>query len=219
MPWPQAVIVVILLAGLVPIGLSASGLARIATNETAPSLTTSSVAKASTSPEANASPSTNSGTTPSPGASASPSPTSSPDSTGQATLPPTPRPTPVGTPAPPPPEPVSQAASASINPPPPLPGATPIPTPQPGLWRIEGYVVDENENPISNVCVRVGPPACGRYSLHTDDRGHYFLDVAQPLNGVTTMFDFYFEMPGRETVWWQFTPGGPIEFNVVLKKT
>src|SRR6266550_7656908 len=112
-PWPQAVIVVILLAGLVPIGLSASGLAQIATNETAPSPTTSSVAKASTSPEANASPSTNSGTTPSPGTSASPSPTSSPDSTGQATLPPTPRPTPVGTPAPPPPEPVSQAASAS----------------------------------------------------------------------------------------------------------
>jgi len=26
-------------------------------------------------------------------------------------------------------------------------------------------------------------------------------------------------MPGRETVWWHFTPGGPIEFNVVLKES
>jgi hypothetical protein len=128
-------------------------------------------------------------------------------------------PTPEGTAAPAPPEPVGEAASVTVSPPPPPPQATPTPSPEPGLWRIEGFVVDENGNPIQNVCVRVGRPPCQRYSLHTDERGHYFLDVAQPIDGVTkTMFDFRFEMPGHETVWWQFTPGGPIEFNVVLKK-
>ena len=32
-------------------------------------------------------------------------------------------------------------------------------------------------------------------------------------------YHFYFEMPGRETVWWHFVPTGPTEFNVVLKPT
>ena len=77
-------------------------------------------------------------------------------------------------------------------------------------------MVDESGNPLKNVCVVVGPHGCQRYSPHTDDQGHYFLDVAANKD-VTTAFDFYFEMPGRETVWWHFVPGGPIEFNVVLK--
>lgn len=81
-------------------------------------------------------------------------------------------------------------------------------------------MVDENGNPLANVCVVVGPRGCHRFSQRTDDQGHYFLDVAQPiLQGVNTTFDFYFEMPGHQTVWWQITPGGPIEFNVILKKT
>ena len=180
-------IVVILLAGLVPIGLSASGVARVGTSADAPSPTTSASASAQPSAE--------------------------------ATTPPTPRPTPEGTPAPHPSEPVDQAASASVIPPSPSPRATPTATPQPGLWRIQGYVVDENGNPLADVCVVVGPRGCLQYSLHTDEQGHYFLDVAQPLQGVNTTFDFYFEMPGRETIWWRVTPGGPIEFNVVLRKT
>jgi hypothetical protein len=127
-----------------------------------------------------------------------------------------PSPTPTGTPAPVPSDPVDTGASASVTPPSPPPQATPTPTPQPGLWRVEGYVVDESGNPLKNVCVVVGPHGCQKFSPHTDDQGHYFLDVAANKD-VTTAFDFYFEMPGRETVWWHVVPGGPIEFNVVLK--
>jgi hypothetical protein len=129
-----------------------------------------------------------------------------------------PSPTPTGTPAPAPSDPVDTGASASVTPPSPPPQATPTPTPQPGLWRVEGYVVDESGNPLKNVCVVVGPHGCQKFSPHTDDQGHYFLDVAATKE-VRTAFDFYFEMPGRETVWWHFVPGGPIEFNVVLKPT
>ena len=77
-------------------------------------------------------------------------------------------------------------------------------------------MVDPSGNPLQSVCVVVGPRGCQKYSPHTDDQGHYFLDVAANTNPKTS-FDFYFEMPGRETVWWHFTPDGPIEFNVVLK--
>jgi hypothetical protein len=79
-------------------------------------------------------------------------------------------------------------------------------------------VIDESGNPLKSVCVVVGPHGCQPYSPHTDDRGHYFLDVAASKD-VATAFDFYFEMPGRETVWWHFAPNGPVEFNVVLKTT
>ena len=124
--------------------------------------------------------------------------------------------TPEGTPAPKPSVAVDTAASASVTPPSPPPAATATPSPQPGLWRVEGYVVDESGNPLKNVCVVVGPRGCQKFSPHTDDQGHYFLDVAAATD-VKTSFDFYFEMPGRDTVWWHFTPDGPIEFNVVLK--
>jgi hypothetical protein len=129
-----------------------------------------------------------------------------------------PPPTPEGTPAPKPSVAVDTGASASINLPTPPASATPTPSPQPGLWRVEGYVVDESGNPLKNVCVVVGPHGCQKYSPHTDDQGHYYLDVAASKD-VTTAFDFYFETPGRETVWWHFTPAAPIKFNVVLKPT
>ncbi|HEV8537147.1 MAG TPA: hypothetical protein VGR87_15695 [Candidatus Limnocylindria bacterium] len=98
---------------------------------------------------------------------------------------------------------------------PPAPRATA--TPEPGLWRIEGYVVDEAGTPLENVCVVIGPHGCRPFSPHTDERGHYFLDVAA--SELTTAFDFYFEMPGRQTLWWRVVPRGPVEFNVVLKRT
>jgi hypothetical protein len=129
-----------------------------------------------------------------------------------------PAPTPSGTPAPAPSEAVDTGASASVTPPTPAPAATATPSPQPGLWRVEGYVVDEAGNPLKGVCVVVGPHGCQRFSPHTDEQGHYFLDVAATRD-VTTAFDFYFEMPGHETVWWHFVPAGPIEFNVVLKQS
>ena len=151
--------------------------------------------------------------TPTAPAKASASATTTPQPTASA---PVAAATPEGTPAPKPSEAVDTAASASVAPPSPPPAATPTASPQPGLWRVQGYVVDEAGSPLKNVCVVVGPHGCQKFSPHTDEQGHYFLDVAASKD-VTTAFDFYFEMPGRETVWWHFVPGGPIEFNVVLK--
>ena len=149
-----------------------------------------------------------------PAASASPELTASATPTAStvaiATEPP---PTPEGTPAPQPTAAVDTNASASVKPP---AKASPTATAQPGLWRVEGYVVDDSGSALANVCVVVGPHGCQKYSPHTDERGHYFLDVAATTDPPAS-FDFYFEMPGRETIWWHFTPTGPIEFNVVLK--
>ena len=104
------------------------------------------------------------------------------------------------------------AASADIKTPPPHPNASETPAPDAGLWRIEGYVVDENGKPLENACVVIGPNGCKGFSPHTDDRGYWFLDIAA---GRTT-FDFYFEIPGHHTVWWRVIPEGPTQFNVIL---
>ena len=133
---------------------------------------------------------------------------------GAETPPPTPVPTPSGTPAPVPSE--ATVESAEIQTPSPKPAATPIPTPDPATWRLEGTVVDEAGAPLQAVCVVVGPHGCQPYSPHTDENGHYYVDVAH--GDITTKFDFYFEMPGHQTVWWQITPNGPTVFNVVLRK-
>jgi hypothetical protein len=129
-----------------------------------------------------------------------------------------PRATPPGTPAPRPSSFVDASTSIPVSAKvPPL--AVPTASPEPGLWRIEGHVVDESGTPIENVCVVIGPVGCQMFTTKTDERGHYFLDVARPLNGVTTNFDFFFEYPGRETVWMRITPSGSTFFNVVLRKT
>jgi len=110
-----------------------------------------------------------------------------------------PQATPEGTPAPIPSEAV--AVSAEIKIPSPRPNPTETPAPQAGLWRVDGYVVDADGKPLKNVCVVIGPNGCRPFSPHTDDRGYWFIDVAE---GHTT-FDFYFEMPGHQTVWWPRT--------------
>jgi len=84
------------------------------------------------------------------------------------------------------------------------------------MWRIEGTVVDEAAQPLEAVCVVIGPRGCQPYSPHTDENGHWFVDVAH--SDITTSFDFYFEMPGYKTVWWNMAPNGPTVFNVVLRK-
>jgi hypothetical protein len=94
------------------------------------------------------------------------------------------------------------------------PLAAPTATPEPGLWRLEGYVVDESGQPIENVCVVIGPLGCQSFSPHTDERGYYFVDVA----AAQVTFDFYFEMPGHETVWWRTSPNGSTTFNLVLRR-
>jgi hypothetical protein len=127
------------------------------------------------------------------------------------------RSTPVGTAAPRPATFVGIAASIPVSPP---PAPRSSPTPEPGLWRLEGYIVDEQGKPIENVCVVIGPVACAQYSPHTDERGHYFVDIAAAgSQTVLLAYDFYFEIPGRQTVWLRMTPTGSSTFNAVLKRT
>jgi hypothetical protein len=121
------------------------------------------------------------------------------------------RATPFGTPAPHPQTARETSASVEVNVP---PLTEPTPMPEPGLWRLEGYVVDESGQPIENVCVVIGPLGCQSFSPHTDERGHYFVDVA----AAQVTFDFYFEMPGHETVWWRTSPSGSTAFNLVLHR-
>jgi hypothetical protein len=92
------------------------------------------------------------------------------------------------------------------------PSATP--TAEPGLWRIEGYVVNQAGQPLKDVCVVVGPNGCRQVSPHTDARGHWFLDVAEG----RTSFDFHFVIPGYVPQDWHVTPVGPTQYNLVLDR-
>jgi hypothetical protein len=127
------------------------------------------------------------------------------------------RSTPIGTAAPRPTGFVGIAASIQVS----APSAPrSSPTPEPGLWRLEGYMVDESGKPVENVCVVIGPVACAQYSPHTDERGHYFVDIAAVGSQTVLLnYDFYFEIPGRQTVWLRMTPTGSTTFNAVLKRT
>ena len=157
------------------------------------------------------------------GRGAAPAPQPSPSVAAVATPTPEPTPfrpraTPPGTPAPRPSTFVTISASIPVNLP---PAPNPTATPEPGLWRLEGYVVDEAGKPIENVCVVIGPVGCQTYTTKTDERGHWFLDIASgPITPTTQVnFDFYFEIPGRETVWLRMTPTSSTVFNLVLRKT
>src|SRR5438477_2360474 len=131
--------------------------------------------------------------------------------------PPRVRSTPVGTAAPRPATFVGLEKSIPVSP---APAPRSSPTPEPGLWRLEGYIVDESGKPLENVCVVIGPVPCAQYSPKTDERGHYFVDIAAAgTNTVLLAYDFYFEIPGRETVWLRMTPTGSTTFNAVLKRT
>jgi hypothetical protein len=129
-----------------------------------------------------------------------------------------PRATPPGTPAPRPSTFVLISASIPVKVP---PAPNPTATPEPGLWRLEGYVIDESGNPIENVCVVIGPVPCQTFTTKTDERGHWSLDIASgPITPLTQVnFDFYFEIPGRETVWLRMTPTTSTVFNLILRKT
>src|SRR6266513_6598 len=127
------------------------------------------------------------------------------------------RSTPAGTAAPRPATFVGIDKSIPVSPP---PAPRSRPTPEPGLWRLEGYMVDESGKPIENVCVVIGPVGCAQYSPKTDERGHYFVDIAAAgTNTVLVAYDFYFEIPGRQTVWLRMTPQGSSTFNAVLKRS
>jgi hypothetical protein len=129
------------------------------------------------------------------------------------------RATPAGTPAPRPSTFIGLAASIPVPktvPTPPLP----TPTPEPGLWRFEGYVVDEDGKPIENVCIVLGPVPCAPYSPKTDERGHYHIDLAATPNAATPLeFDVFFEIPGRETKWLRLVPTSSTVFNLMLRRS
>jgi hypothetical protein len=149
---------------------------------------------------------------PSPSASPTVSPTVEPSATQQRV-----RSTPVGTAAPRPATFVGLAASIQVSPPP-APRSTP--RPEPGLWRLDGYIVDESGKPLENVCVVIGPVPCAQYSPHTDERGYYFIDIAAAGSSTVLLaYDFIFEIPGRQTIWLRMTPEGSSSFNAVLKRT
>ena len=59
------------------------------------------------------------------------------------------------------------------------------------------------------------------FTTKTDERGHWFLDIASgPITPQTQVnFDFFFEIPGRQTVWLRMTPTSSTVFNLVLRKT
>jgi hypothetical protein len=97
---------------------------------------------------------------------------------------------------------------------PPAP-STPTPTPDPAIWRFEGRVVDELDQPLKDVCVVIGPRGCRQVSPHTDDRGVYYFDVPQV---PTVEYDLYFMKPGYVVVWAHVQPVAPTTFNVVLRK-
>ena len=131
--------------------------------------------------------------------------------------PPRVRSTPIGTAAPRPATFVGISASVPVTPP---PAPRSSPTPEPGLWRLEGYIVDEAGKPIENVCVVIGPVPCQPFTPKTDERGHYFVDIAAVGNQTILQdFDFFFEIPGRQTVWLRMTPMGSTTFNAVLKRS
>jgi len=125
----------------------------------------------------------------------------------------TPMPTPSGTltPLTASPEPAASASSApvaSTQPP-----ATPTPSPDPGLWRLEGAVVNDAGEPIPGVCVAIGPHGCLPGSPHTDDRGVYYIDFPQV---PTIDYDLHFTKPGYQQYDVRLRPAGPAIFNVRL---
>jgi hypothetical protein len=146
----------------------------------------------------------------------SPSPTPSVTPVPTATVP-RPRETPPGTPAPRPSTFVGLANSIQVSP---VPAPRQTPVPETGLWRLEGYMVDEQGKPIENACVVIGPVGCKPFSPHTDERGYYFIDIAAVSSAMVPLqYDFYFEIPGRETIWLRLTPSGFSTFNAVMRRT
>lgn len=83
------------------------------------------------------------------------------------------------------------------------------------MWRVEGRVTNDDGEPLTKVCVAVGPRGCDPYSPHTDDRGVYWFDVARV---PTIVYDMYFITDGYAVVWHRIQPRGTSEFNVVLRR-
>ena len=98
---------------------------------------------------------------------------------------------------------------------PPAPTPTPYPPPTvEGLWRIEGTVIDENNQPIEGVCLAIGPVGCQKVSPHSDKDGKFYFDL--PVANVD--YDFHFTKAGYQQLDVRIHPTGPSTFNYVLKR-
>jgi hypothetical protein len=97
------------------------------------------------------------------------------------------------------------------------PRPTPTPYPPPtveGLWRIEGMVSDETNQPIEGVCLAIGPVGCQPVSPRSDKDGTFYFDL--PVANVD--YDFHFIKAGYQQLDVRIHPTGPSTFNYVLRR-
>ena len=105
---------------------------------------------------------------------------------------------------------VAPLPSVTIKPP-----ATPTPSPDPAIWRIEGLIVDDKGEPITEACVSVGRRGCLAFSPRTDDRGVFYFEVPP----ITTIeYDLYFFKEGYRVAHLRFRPTSAAAFGVALSR-
>ena len=88
------------------------------------------------------------------------------------------------------------------------------PAPVEGLWRIEGHVADETNQPVEGVCLAIGPLGCKATSPKSDKDGNFYFDL--PVANVD--YDLHFTKAGYQTFDVRIHPNGPSSFNYVLKR-
>src|SRR5438105_3214508 len=89
---------------------------------------------------------------------------------------------------------------------------TPGPTVPAGHWRWTGRTIDEKGNPLTGVCVHIGPGDCQFNSVRTDEAGKWVIDFPQ----VDVQYEFHFVKQGYQTVDQTIRTQGPGTFEVRL---
>ncbi len=74
----------------------------------------------------------------------------------------------------------------------PSPTQTPIGTLAPGVWRLDGLVIDDAGKPLQGVCVGVGPAICTDVNPRTDSDGKWFIDIPK----AAVDYEFHFTKVG-----------------------
>jgi hypothetical protein len=86
----------------------------------------------------------------------------------------------------------SQGATSAQAAPSPTPTPTMIPSPPPGVWRIDGVVLDEQGKPVKDVCVGIGPGICTNVNPRTDADGYWSIELPK----ASVDYDFHFTKAG-----------------------
>ena len=97
------------------------------------------------------------------------------------------------------------------------PAATPTPYPPPpveGLWRIEGKITDQSNQPIQGVCLAIGPLGCKPTSPRSDKDGMFYFDLP-PAN---VDYDFHFTKDGYQELSVRVHPTSPGTFLYVMNR-